>query len=157
MLGWQPLSGRAGMARYGWQISVGVLAYVIALAPVLLTGRPTFSGYQALTHSAIHMLGADYLMRHGQEYAHLDLLRSYGQYIHDYYGTSYPSGADTLFGGSAFILGLPLIWAFQPFNAVMLAIATGPAWVLAGGVSGSLRMGGTGGSDRDCAGARVRV
>lgn len=132
VLGWQPLSGCVrGWRRYGWQISVGVLAYVIALAPVLLTGRPTFSGYQALTDSAVHMLGADYLMRHGQEYAHLDLLRSYGQYIHDYYGTSYPSGADTLFGGSAFILGLPLIWAFQPFNAVMLAIATGPAWVLA--------------------------
>ena len=77
------------------------------------------------------MLGADYLMRHGQEYAHLDLRNSYGQYVHDYYGTSYPSGADTLFGGSAFILGLPLTWAFQPFNAFMLAITTGPVWVLA--------------------------
>ncbi|HYM56007.1 MAG TPA: hypothetical protein VES97_11630, partial [Solirubrobacteraceae bacterium] len=44
---------------------------------------------------------------------------------------SYPSGADTLFGGSAFLLGLPLIWAFQPFNAFVLATAVGPAWLLA--------------------------
>jgi hypothetical protein len=131
-LGWQRLSGFAREWRlYGWQIVVGVLAYVIALAPILFAGRPSFSGYQALTDSAVHMLGADYLMRHGQDYARLDLLRSYGQYIHDYYGTSYPSGADTLFGGSSFILGLPLIWAFQPFNAVMLTLAAGPAWVLA--------------------------
>ncbi len=131
-LGWQRLRGFArGWRRYGWQTAVGVLAYVIALAPILLAGRPSFSGYQALTDSAVHMLGADYLMRHGQEYAHLDLRNSYGQYVHDYYGTSYPSGADTLFGGSAFILGLPLTWAFQPFNAFMLAITTGPVWVLA--------------------------
>ena len=27
--------------------------------------------------------------------------------------------------------GAPLIWAFQPFNAFMLALAAGPAWVLA--------------------------
>ena len=28
-------------------------------------------------------------------------------------------------------MGLPLIWAFQPFNAFVLAAATGPAWLLA--------------------------
>lgn len=115
----------------GWKLAVGPLVYVIALAPVLAAGRPTFTSYQALTDSAVHMLGADYLMRHGQDYAHLDLRSSYGQYVHDYYGTSYPSGADTLFGGTAYILGLPLIWALQPFAAFVLALATGPAWVLA--------------------------
>ncbi len=26
---------------------------------------------------------------------------------------------------------MPLIWAFQPFNAFLLALAAGPAWVLA--------------------------
>jgi hypothetical protein len=36
-----------------------------------------------------------------------------------------------LFGGSALLLGLPLIWAFQPFNAFVLALGCGPAWVLA--------------------------
>ena len=76
------------------------------------------------------MLGADFLIRHGQDFSHLDLRNSYGQYLNDYYNTYYPSGADTLFGGSAFLLRVPLIWAFQPFNAFMLAPATGPAWVL---------------------------
>jgi hypothetical protein len=114
-----------------WQLCVLVGAYLAALAPVLLAGRPTFSSFGILDDSAFHMLGADYLMRHGQSYAHLDLRSSYGQYIHAYYATGYPSGADTLFGGSAFILGAPLIWAMQPFNAFMLATAAGPAWVLA--------------------------
>jgi hypothetical protein len=117
--------------RYRWQLSVLVLAYLAALAPVLLAGRPTFSSFGILDDSAFHLLGADYLMRHGQDYSHLDLRNSYGQYIHAYYATGYPSGADTLFGGSAFILGAPLIWTMQPFNAFMLAIASGPAWVLA--------------------------
>jgi hypothetical protein len=113
-----------------WQLLAPVLAYALALAPVLLAGRPTFSSYMALTDSAVHMIGADYLIRHGQDYSHLDLHNSYGQFINAYYNTSYPSGADTLFGGSAALLRLPLIWAYQPFNAFMLATAAGPAWLL---------------------------
>jgi len=108
-----------------------VLVYLIALAPVLLSGRPTFSSFMALADSAVHIMGADYLISHGQSYAHLDLRNSYGQFIDYYYNSSYPSGADTLFGGSARLLGLPLIWAFQPFNAFMLATASGPALLLA--------------------------
>ncbi|HEV2922930.1 MAG TPA: hypothetical protein VGW98_02775 [Solirubrobacteraceae bacterium] len=116
---------------WAWQIVAPVLVYIVALAPVLFAGRPTFSSYTVLTDSAVHMIGADFLIRHGQHYAHLDLRNSYGQFINAYYNTSYPSGSDTLFGGSAFLLRLPLIWAFQPFNAFMLATAAGPARLLA--------------------------
>jgi hypothetical protein len=121
---------RIGRARLGLLL-VPVLAYALALAPVLLAGRATFSSFMALSDSAVHLIGADFLIHHGQSYAHLDLRNSYGQFINDYYATGYPSGADTLFGGSALLLGLPLIWAFQPFNALMLAFASGPAWLLA--------------------------
>jgi hypothetical protein len=131
-LGWGRVRGSARVWRASWWLlAVPVLAYLMALAPVLLAGRPTFSSFMALADSAVHMVGADYLMHHGQSYAHLDLRNSYGQFINDYYNNSYPSGADTLFGGSAFLLGLPLIWAFQPFNAFMLATAVGPGWLLA--------------------------
>ncbi len=116
--------------RFGWQLAVGVLAFICALAPVLFAGRPSFASYGVLTDSAFHMLGADFLIRHGQDFSHLDLRNSPGQYLNAYYNTSYPSGADTLFGGSAFLVHVPLIWAFQPFNALMLTLATGPAWVL---------------------------
>jgi hypothetical protein len=116
--------------RCGWQLAVPLLAFLAAIAPVLFAGRPSFSSYGVLTDSAFHMLGADFLIRHGQDYSHLDLRNSYGQYINGYYNTSYPSGADTLFGGSAFLLHVPLIWAFQPFNAFMLALTAGPAWML---------------------------
>jgi hypothetical protein len=81
------------------------------------------------------MLGADFLIRHGQDYSHLDLHNSYGQYLNAYYNHSYPSGADTLFGGSAFLVHVPLIWGLQPFNAFMLALTAGPAWVLARRIS----------------------
>ena len=103
-----------------------VIAYVAALAPVLFAGRPSFSSYGVLTDSAFHMLGADFLIRHGQDYAHLDLRNSPGQYLNDYYNTYYPSGADTFFGGSALLVRVPLIWAFQPFNAFMLALCRRP-------------------------------
>jgi hypothetical protein len=119
------------MRRRPLPVAMSVLAYLIALAPVLAAGRTSFSSYMALADSAVHMLGADYLIRHGQHYTNLDLRNSYGQFVNDYYNTSYPSGADTLFGGSSFLLRLPLIWAFQPFNAFMLSSAVGPAWLLA--------------------------
>ena len=109
-----------------------LVVYLLALAPVLLAGRASFSSFMALSDSAVHMIGADYLIHHGQHYAHLDLRNSYGQFIDQLLrDTSYPSGADTLFGGSALLLGLPLIWAFQPFVALMLALCSGPAWLLA--------------------------
>lgn len=118
-------------ARRPWEAGAPVLAYALALAPVLLAGRASFSSYMALADSAVHMLGADFILHHGQSYSHLDLRNSYGQFVNDYYNTSYPSGADTLFGGSALLLGLPLIWAFQPFNAFILATAYGPCLLLA--------------------------
>jgi hypothetical protein len=130
-LEWRRVSAAARRWRSrGWQLSLPILVYLVALAPVLASGHTSFSAYQVLTDSAFHMMGADFLIRHGQNYAHLDLRNSYGLYINGYYGTGYPSGADTLFGGSAFLVGLPLIWTFQPFNAFMLATAVGPAWVL---------------------------
>jgi hypothetical protein len=119
-----------GWRGVGWQLTVAVLAYVCALAPVLFAGRASFSSYGVLSDSAFHMLGADFLIRHGQDFSHLDLNNSSGQYLNAYYNTSYPSGADTFFGGSAFLVQVSLLWAFQPFNAFMLALATGPAWVL---------------------------
>jgi hypothetical protein len=132
VMGWGRAQSLARRCRqHAWLPVASVLAYAIALAPVLLAGRTTLSSYMALSDSAVHLIGADFLIRHGQHYTHLDLRNSYGQFINNYYNTSYPSGADTLFGGSAFLLGLPLIWAFQPFNAFMLAIAAGPAWLLA--------------------------
>jgi hypothetical protein len=125
-----PTGGQRGRRQFGWQLAVPVIAYVAALAPVLFAGRPSFSSYGVLTDSAFHMLGADFLIHHGQDYSHLDLHNSPGQYLNDYYNTYYPSGADTFFGGSALLVRVPLIWAFQPFNAFMLALCTGPAWVL---------------------------
>jgi hypothetical protein len=121
-----------------WLLCVPLAVYLLALAPVLLAGRASFSSFMALSDSAVHMIGADYLIAHGQHYAQLDVHNSYGQFLHNYYATGYPSGSDTLFGGSAKLLGLPLIWAFQPFVALMLALCSGPAWLLAraGGLRG---------------------
>ncbi len=121
---------RGALAAEPLPLVVSVLAYLLALAPVLLSGRPGFSS-GGLSDPAVHLVGADYLIHHGQSYGRLDLANSYGGTLHGYYGISYPSGADTMFGASGLLLGLPLIWAYQPFNAFVLALGCGPAWVLA--------------------------
>ncbi|HEU0318361.1 MAG TPA: hypothetical protein VFR49_13585 [Solirubrobacteraceae bacterium] len=121
----------AGGRRHGWPAASLVLGYLVAAAPLVLAGRVTFTSYNVLPDSALHLIGADYLISHGQHYAHLDPRNSYGRYLQGYFGTNaYPSGAHTLFGGSAFLLPTPLIWTLEPFCAFMLAVAVGPAWVL---------------------------
>src|SRR5207248_4757301 len=47
-------AGRTG----AWQIVAPVIVYLLALAPVLLAGRPSFSSYLGLGDSAFHMAGA---------------------------------------------------------------------------------------------------
>ncbi len=134
LLGFAPALRRELLARLRTRLAmllVPLLAYLLALAPVLLSGRAGFSSFMALSDSAVHMIGADYLIHHGQSYGHLDPQSSYGQFIGGYYGMGYPSGADTLLGGSALLLGLPLIWAFQPFCGLVLALGSGPAWAIA--------------------------
>jgi hypothetical protein len=132
LLAHERLRALARRARAEWcALAIAPLAYLLAIAPVLLAGRASFSSFMALSDSAVHMIGADFLIHHGQDYSHLDLRNSYGEFISAYYGTSYPSGADTLLGGSTLLLRLPLIWTFQPFTASMLALATGPASLLA--------------------------
>ena len=116
-----------------WPVGLPVVAYLLAIAPVLLAGRPTFSGYGVLPDSALHMIGADYLIRHGQDYANLDLRNSYGQYIHSYFATSYPSGSHTLFGGSAEAprpaadLGAPVLLRLHPRDRHGAGVAARPA------------------------------
>lgn len=107
------------------------LAYAIAIAPVLLAGRPSLSAYMTLTDSAYHILGAAYLIEHGRSFAGVSASSSYGIVLRSYFDSGYPTGADGLFGASSALLRLPTIWTFQPFNAFALALGAGPAWLLA--------------------------
>ncbi len=132
LAGWQRIRGGVSEWReHAWGVAAGAVTYVIALAPVIAAGRPSLSSYMALTDSAVHILGADYILQHGQSFAHLDLNSSAGVYVNNYYRHAYPSGADTLFGASAMLVRASLLFAYQPFCAFMLAVAAGPAWLLA--------------------------
>jgi hypothetical protein len=52
-LGWQRVRTFAQRwRRCAWQLSVPVLAFLAALAPVLFAGRPSFSSYGVLTDTA---------------------------------------------------------------------------------------------------------
>ena len=77
----------AGARRHGWPAAALVLGYLVAAAPLLLAGRVTFTAYNVLPDSALHLIGADYLINHGQHYAHLDPRNSYGR---SYRATSAP-------------------------------------------------------------------
>ena len=80
-----------------------MFAYLLAIAPSCsLAGRLSVLRLpDAISDSAVHMIGADYLIGHGMRLLAPGPRNSYGQTINAYYNSNYPSGADTLFGASA--------------------------------------------------------
>ncbi|MHB2001638.1 MAG: hypothetical protein ACYCSI_15865, partial [Solirubrobacteraceae bacterium] len=108
-----------------------LLTYLFAIAPVFFLGRPSLSAYMTLTDSAYHILGSSYLIEHGRAFGGVSTGSSYGIVLHSYFDSGYPTGADTFFGASSALLRLSALWTFQPFNAFALALAVGPASMLA--------------------------
>lgn len=98
-------------------------SYLLAIAPVLLAGRPSLTSYLTDTTTGTHLAGADYLLHNGRRFSGLDNSSSYGLYIRAYFEASnYPSGAHVLLAGSGQFMPVRLTWLYQPFMASLLAL-----------------------------------
>ena len=113
-----------------WPLGAALLVYLAAVAPVLLAGRVTVSGYLLDTTVAFHLAGSDYLIAHGWDFARLpdSGLRNM---FNNYYGTQYPSGGHTLLGGSGRLVGVDRIWLYQPYMSLLLAFCVPSLYHLA--------------------------
>lgn len=108
----------------GWVAGAAALVFLVAGAPVLATGTPTFAGYTVLGDTAVHLTGAQELLRHGRD---ADALppSNYAVTFRDYYVTNaYPAGGATALGAlSRIVRGEPM-WLFQPYLSVWLVLLT---------------------------------
>ena len=120
----------ARLPKAPWPAIAMLGAYAIAIAPVVLAGRTTLTGYLLDTTTASHLAGADYLLHHGRDFGRLDLNTSYGGYLQGYFGTGYPSGGHTALGGTAALIPIDFIWLYQPYLAFLLGLGVGPLTVL---------------------------
>ena len=124
-------SGRLRRARPDWWlVAAAVGVYLMTVAPVLLAGRVTLAGYLLDTTVAFHLSGADYLIEHARNFESLEP-SAYRVMMENYFGTAYPSGGHTLLGGSGRLVGTELIWLYQPFMSLLLALCTPTLYYLA--------------------------
>lgn len=125
--GIRALAGRLGESRLA--IAALPLAFVTFAMPVLAAGRATLPGYLLDTTGAIQMMGADWLLHHGREYARLAQSPGYGMTMMAYFGSGYPNGGQALLGASGSLTGQNLLWLYFPFQAFAVAAAA-PAMAL---------------------------
>ena len=90
--------------------------------PCCCGGRPSFSSYMALADSAVHLIGADFLIAPRPATSRTSTCTTPTASSSTTTTTPATRRARTRCSAAArSLLGLPLIWAFQPFNAFMLA------------------------------------
>jgi hypothetical protein len=126
VLGYLSSWRRLGELRFdGWGAAVGVGLYVIAAAPVVLSGQATFLGYFVDSDTAFHLVLISELLAHGRDLSHVAPISSgnaVAGVLHQYVGTAYPTGADVGVGALRPLIGQDVAWIYQPYLAVMLAL-----------------------------------
>jgi len=104
-----------------WAAAAALGAFLVYLAPVLLSGHPTFTGYIKLDDTATWMAFVDRLMDHGRDLAGLEP-SSYRATLEVNLPSGYPVGAFLPLGVGAQLTGTDVAWLVQPYMATMAAL-----------------------------------
>ena len=113
----------------GWPLAVGGLVYLAYLAPVLVTGDPTFTGYIKLDDTATWMAMTDRVLSHGHDLSGL-APSTYATALRFYLTGGEPVGAMLPWGIGHQLAGEDLAWVFQPYLAFGGAMLAMSVWAL---------------------------
>ncbi|MGI8631751.1 MAG: hypothetical protein ACR2NA_04295 [Solirubrobacterales bacterium] len=106
----------------GWAGLAGLGAYLLYMAPVLLTGHWTWTGYNFVNDTSFHLLLADHLAANGVS-APVDPQTTTQQAVTELIGSRYPLGAHGLLSLLPLGTGAPLAALFQPYMSASVALA----------------------------------
>ncbi|MCW3011146.1 MAG: hypothetical protein JWO90_1550, partial [Solirubrobacterales bacterium] len=121
------------LRRSPWVLFSCIIAYGIAIAPVLLAGRTSLAFYLTDTTTGTHLAGADWLIANGRNFGDLPLDSSYGLQLRAYFEASnYPSGGHVVLAALGQLIPVRLTWLYQPYMATALALLAPSAYVLLG-------------------------
>src|SRR4051812_19761428 len=108
-----------------WPALAALAAWAMFAAPVLLSGRATFTGFSMITDIANHFDLTAQITTAGHV-APTPVDSSFAESIRKLLGASYPTGVHSLLGAWSQLLGRELAWMYQPtiaFAAPMGALA----------------------------------
>ena len=101
-------------------------AYLLYLAPVVLTGTATFAGYGFLGDNAVHFSLVDHIRRHGAPMG-TPPNSSYGAVLVLNLGNGYPLGPHFQLASLTSMLGTDVAWLYQGYMAAVAGLAAIPA------------------------------
>jgi hypothetical protein len=117
--------GRRELARYrpGWFTLAWLAAFGLHLAPVVLAGEWTWTGYNFVNDTAQQLLLADYLADNGVATPGMERTSAATEFVRAYLDTGYPIGSHALLGTLGELVPAPLPALYQPCIAVLAASA----------------------------------
>ena len=118
--------------RSAWAPAAAAASPFVAIAaPVVLTGRPGFTGYGRIVDLAFQLDLAVWFSSRGRELPEV-VTSSYTEVIGKTVNVGYPGGGQAALGSVTSLLGIEAIWAWQPFLAWMGAMLGLSLYVLLG-------------------------
>ena len=107
----------------GWPAIAGLLAYVLYIAPVALSGHWTWLGYNFVNDTAVNMVMVDHVAAHGVR-PFEGAPSTTANLINGTLGSRYPMGLHGLLAALHGLVGfLPLEAVYQPFIAILAGLA----------------------------------
>jgi hypothetical protein len=107
--------------RPGWFSLAWLAAYGLHIAPAVLSGEPTWAGYNFVNDTATQMVLADYLTQHGAAPPEGAQLSTAAEFVRGYLVADYPVGSHALLGTLDELLPGALPPIYQPYIAVLAA------------------------------------
>lgn len=105
----------------GWALAAALGVFLVFAAPVVLSGKPTFTGYIKLDDTATWMAFIDRVMDHGRDLSGLEP-SSYQTTLQVNLPAGYPVGAFLPLGVGSKLTGTDVAWLVQPYMATMAAL-----------------------------------
>jgi len=116
--------GVVARAKFGWPGLAGVATYLLFIAPELMTGHWTWSGYNFVNDTATQWLLAGYMKVHGTMAVGLLPPKSTAtEFIRSYLGTAYPLGSHAELATLSGLLHTPPPVLYQGYIASLAATA----------------------------------
>jgi hypothetical protein len=128
--------GRRGRGMDPWALAAGCGAWALVAAPIVLSGKPGFTGYA-------HIVDISYEFDLAAHFAHSGRhipaagTSAYEVVLKKYLGTGYPGGGPWTLGALSNLMPVDLSWLYQPFLALLAAMSGLSIYALLGSLVAS--------------------
>jgi hypothetical protein len=105
-----------------WAVAAATAVFLVYAAPVVLSGSATFAGYGQLGDIADQFVIVDSMMDTGGSVADPSA-SAFDRAVAAYPEQGYPTGMHTALGALRPLVGQDVAWVYQPFLALVMALA----------------------------------